>query len=60
MAQSVGEIGATIEQHGIDCEWVHGGLSVVATSRAQLERVDADLEAAAALGLPGFRRLSRG
>lgn len=59
VAQSVREIGATIEQHGIDCEWVHGGLSVVATSRAQMERVEADLETASALNLPGFRRLSR-
>lgn len=58
VAVSVGEIGETIERHGIDCEWVHGGLLVVATNRAQLARVEADLAAAEALGLGGFRRLS--
>jgi glycine/D-amino acid oxidase-like deaminating enzyme len=58
VAQSVEEIGQTIERHGIDCEWVHGGLTMVATSRPQLERVEADLETADALGLTGFRRLS--
>ena len=58
VARSVEEIGAAIARHGIDCEWVHGGLMVVATNRPQLERVEADLQAAAALGLDGFRALS--
>ncbi len=58
VTRSVEEIGATIERHGIDCEWVRGGLMVVAANRPQLERVDADLAAAEALGLGGFRRLS--
>jgi glycine/D-amino acid oxidase-like deaminating enzyme len=58
VARSVGEIGATISRHRIECEWVHGGLLVVATNAPQLERVRADLEAAAALGLEGFRELS--
>ncbi len=59
VATSVEEMGATIEQHGIDCEWKHGGLMVVATNRGQQRRVDADIEAAEALGLAGFERLSR-
>jgi glycine/D-amino acid oxidase-like deaminating enzyme len=58
VAASVEEIGETVGRHGIDCEWVHGGLMVVATNRPQLERVEADLAAAEALGLPGFARLS--
>ena len=58
VAASVDEIGATIERHGIECEWVHGGLMVVATNRGQLDGVDADAQAAEELGLEGFRRLS--
>lgn len=58
VATSVEEIGTTIERHGIDCEWKHGGLMVVATNRGQLERVERDLAAADAMGLDGFRRLS--
>jgi glycine/D-amino acid oxidase-like deaminating enzyme len=58
VAASVTEIGATAAAEGIDCEWRHGGLMVVATNPAQLERVDADLRAADALGLEGFSRLS--
>jgi glycine/D-amino acid oxidase-like deaminating enzyme len=58
VAQSVEEIGQAIERHGIACEWVHGGLMVVATNAPQLQRVRADLEAASALGLDGFRELS--
>ncbi|MCZ7525647.1 MAG: FAD-binding oxidoreductase [Acidimicrobiia bacterium] len=58
VAGSVEEIGTVVERHGIDCEWVHGGLMVVATNEAQLARVRADLAAAEALDLPGFRALS--
>ena len=58
VATSVGEMGQAIEEEGIDCEWMHGGLMVVATNRPQQERIDADLAAAEALGLDGFRRLS--
>lgn len=58
VAASVDEIGDTIARHAIDCEWVKGGLLVVATNRGQLARVEADLTTAEALGLEGFRRLS--
>jgi glycine/D-amino acid oxidase-like deaminating enzyme len=58
VAASVEEIGEAVRRHGIECEWVHGGLMVVATNRPQLQRVDDDVEAAAAMGLEGFRRLS--
>ncbi len=58
VATSVAEIGATVAERGIDCEWRHGGLMVVATNPGQLRRVDADLATAEALGLGGFRRLS--
>lgn len=58
VATSVSEMGEAIEEHGIKCEWRHGGLMVVATNRPQQERIDADLAAAEALGLDGFRRLS--
>lgn len=57
VAESVDEIGQTIEAEGIDCEWRHGGLMVVATNPAQLERVELDLRTAEELGLDGFRRL---
>ncbi|MEZ5170540.1 MAG: FAD-binding oxidoreductase [Acidimicrobiia bacterium] len=59
VATSVEEIGATIREERIDCEWRHGGLMVVGTNRAQLERVELDLRAAEELGLDGFTRLSR-
>lgn len=59
VASSVREMGETIAEHGIDCEWKHGGLMVVATNNGQQARIDADLEAAEALGLKGFTRLSR-
>jgi len=59
VATSVEEMGATIADEGIDCEWKHGGLMVVATNRGQQKRVDDDLAAAEALGLDGFARLSR-
>lgn len=54
VAESVEEIGATITREGIDCEWAHGGLMVVATNPGQLDRIRGDREAAAALGLEGF------
>ncbi len=59
VATSVEEMGQAIAEHGIECEWKHGGLMVVATNRGQQRRVDLDLEAAEALGLEGFTRLSR-
>jgi len=58
VAISVEEMGDTIGREGIECEWMHGGLMVVATNPGQLRRVDADLDAARALGLDGFRQLS--
>lgn len=54
VARSVTEIGATIEAEGIDCEWKHGGLMVVATNPGQLERLQLDHRAAEELGLEGF------
>ncbi len=59
VATSVEEMGQAIEKHGIECEWKHGGLMVVATNRGQQGRIDGDIEAAEALGLDGFTRLSR-
>jgi glycine/D-amino acid oxidase-like deaminating enzyme len=59
VAESVQEMGATVQQQGIDCEWAHGGLMVVGTNRPQMERIEADLVAAEAMGLEGFTRLSR-
>jgi glycine/D-amino acid oxidase-like deaminating enzyme len=59
VAATVGGVGGTHAPHEIDCEWVHGGLMVVATNRPQMERVEADLAAAEALGLEGFTRLGR-
>ncbi|HLF40242.1 MAG TPA: FAD-dependent oxidoreductase, partial [Acidimicrobiia bacterium] len=58
VARSVEEMGETITSQDIECEWKHGGLMVVASNPGQLKRVDADVEAAEALGLEGFRRLS--
>jgi len=58
VAASVAEIGATVEGRSIDCEWVHGGLMVVATGPGQLHRVEADYRASQELGLAGFHRLS--
>jgi glycine/D-amino acid oxidase-like deaminating enzyme len=54
VATSVTEIGATIEAEGIDCEWRYGGLLVVATNPAQLERLQLDRQAAEGMGLDGF------
>lgn len=58
VATSVDEIGETVAAHGIDCEWVHGGLMVVGTNPGQMQRVEADYRTAQELGLDGFRRLS--
>jgi glycine/D-amino acid oxidase-like deaminating enzyme len=54
VAASVDAIGQACAEHGIDCEYVKGGLMVVATNAGQERRVDADLAAAEALGLEGF------
>jgi glycine/D-amino acid oxidase-like deaminating enzyme len=54
VATSVDEIGATIAAEGIECEWRHGGLMVVATNPAQLERLELDRRAAEDLELEGF------
>ncbi len=58
VAASVDAIGATIETEGIECEWRHGGLLMVATNPGQLERLERDRVAAEELGLAGFTRLS--
>jgi hypothetical protein len=50
-ADAVEQIGAFIEQHGIDCDWRHGGLMVVATNATQEVKVQRDLEAAEAIGV---------
>jgi glycine/D-amino acid oxidase-like deaminating enzyme len=59
VATSVEEMGAAIEAEGIECEWRHGGLMVVATNPAQLERVALDRRCADELGLDGFDWLDR-
>jgi glycine/D-amino acid oxidase-like deaminating enzyme len=41
---TVGEIGATVEREGIDCDWKLGGSLVVAQSAMQLERLRAELD----------------
>jgi len=58
VAASVGEMGHTVADEGIDCDWTHGGLMVVATNQGQLRRVRSDLEAAEAMGLKGFQELT--
>jgi glycine/D-amino acid oxidase-like deaminating enzyme len=54
VAESVDAIGAACVEHDIDCEYVRGGLMVVATNAGQERRIDMDLEAASTLGLEGF------
>ena len=58
VATSIEEMGATVAERGIDCEWRHGGLMTVATNRGQLERIERDLAAATAMGLDGIRSLN--
>ncbi len=57
VARSVDAIGEVCRRHAIDCDYHKGGLMVVATNPAQRGRIEADLEAASELGLPGFRPL---
>lgn len=59
VAASVSEMGETIEREGIECEWRHGGLMVVATNAGQLHRVELDYRCAQDLGLEGFEWLDR-
>jgi glycine/D-amino acid oxidase-like deaminating enzyme len=58
VAQSVDAIGQACAAEGIDCEYVKGGLMVVATNAGQERRIDQDLEAAERLGLGGFVALT--
>lgn len=58
VAESVEEIGRVCEEREIDCDYVHGGLLVVATNSAQQVRIRKDLQAAEDLGLTDFRLLS--
>lgn len=59
VARSVSEIGSTIDQESIECEWKHGGLLVVATNPGQLQRIELDRRAAEELGLEGFSWLDQ-
>ena len=58
VVDSINEMGAAIASHNIECEWVHGGLLVVGTNRAQMQRVESDYQTAEALDLEGFDLLS--
>lgn len=58
VADSIDEMGATIASHNIECEWVRGGLLVVGTNRAQMQRVESDYRTSEALDLAGFELLS--
>lgn len=58
VAGSVDAIGRVCAERGIDCDYVKGGLMVVATNEAQEVRVARDLEAASKLGLAGFEALT--
>lgn len=58
VAESVDAMGTTVADEGIDCDWTHGGLMVVATNPGQMRRVRSDLEAAEAMGLKGFSELT--
>ena len=57
-ADAVEAVGRFIADRGIDCDWRHGGLMVVATNATQMSRIEADLSAADQLGLDGFTPLS--
>jgi glycine/D-amino acid oxidase-like deaminating enzyme len=48
---TIDEMAEQISRYGIDCDWVKGGLLMVATNPGQQERLHADLDAAAAMGL---------
>lgn len=49
--RTIDEIEEAIGRHHIDCEWRKGGLLMVATNPGQQARLQADLEAASAMGL---------
>jgi glycine/D-amino acid oxidase-like deaminating enzyme len=59
VADSVHEIGEVCVKENIDCDFVGSGMFVVSTNPAQDARVQADIDAAAALGLDGIRELDR-
>lgn len=49
--RTIDEMQEAIHRHRIDCEWRKGGLLMVATNPGQLDRLQADLEAASAMGV---------
>lgn len=49
--RSIDEMQEAIDRHRIDCDWRKGGLLMVATNPGQQDRLQADLEAASAMGL---------
>jgi glycine/D-amino acid oxidase-like deaminating enzyme len=51
MIDGIDEIGRVVSDEGIDCGWVKGGSLRVATSRPQLERLRAGVEARRARGI---------
>ncbi len=57
--RTIDDMGEFVARHGIDCDWVKGGLMMVATNRGQEERLEADLDAARALGLETVHALTR-
>lgn len=51
VARTIDEMQEAIDRHGIECEWNKGGLLMVATNPGHQDRLQADLEAASAMGL---------
>lgn len=51
MIDAIDEVGRVVAEEGIDCGWVKGGSLRIATSRPQLERIRAGLEARRARGI---------
>lgn len=51
MIDAIDDVGRVVAEEGIDCGWVKGGSLRVATSRPQLERISAGLEARRARGI---------
>ena len=58
VSTSVDSIGATCNEHNIDCDYHKGGLLEVATNSAQKQRIERDLEAHEKLGMEGVRPLT--
>lgn len=50
MHETVGVVGHVVAEHGIDCDWSHGGTVYLARSQVQVERGHAMVEAAREFG----------